>query len=31
MNNQPRKCLDFRTPFEVFYDTGIIDFVALEN
>ena len=31
VNNQPRKCLDFKTPFEVFYDTGIIDFVALEN
>lgn len=31
MNNCPRKCLDFRTPFEVFYNTEIINFVALEN
>ena len=23
MNNQPRKCLEFRTPAEVFYGTGI--------
>jgi transposase, IS30 family len=29
MNNCPRKCLDFRTPFEVFYNTKITDFVAL--
>ena len=31
VNHQPRKCLDFRTPFEVFYKTGMIRLVALES
>jgi IS30 family transposase len=31
MNNQPRKCLEFRTPAEVFYNDWIVDFVALET
>ena len=31
MNNCPRKCLDFRTPFEVFYNIKTTNLVALEN
>jgi IS30 family transposase len=31
MNNQPRKCLDFRTPFEVFYNAKMTNLVALES
>ncbi len=31
MNNCPRKCLDFRTPFEVFDDIKTTNLVALEN
>jgi IS30 family transposase len=29
MNNQPRKCLEFMTPAEVFYGGKIVNFVAL--
>ena len=29
MNNQPRKCLDFKTPFEVFYSHNL-QYVALD-
>ncbi len=31
MNHQPRKCLGFRTPFEVFYKTKTMRLVALET
>ena len=31
VNHQPRKCLNFRTPFEVFYKTKTMNLVALET
>jgi IS30 family transposase len=31
VNHQPRKCLNFRTPFEVFYKTKTIGLVAVET
>ena len=31
MNHQPRKCLGFRTPFEVFYKTKTMRLVAVES
>lgn len=31
LNNQPRKCLGFKTPFEIFYKTKITKLVALES
>ena len=31
VNNQPRKCLGFKTPFEVFYKTKMMRLVAVES
>lgn len=31
VNHQPRKCLNFQTPFEVFYKTKTMNLVALES
>jgi len=31
VNHQPRKCLNFQTPFEVFYKTKAMNLVALES